>query len=225
MFGDAHDHHRRHDQQRNPANQAPPQALSRETIAHKTRPSRARVNFLGGNGFDGGKFPGYALSSSDPRRVIGTAAAAPSQSNIVRRIVGWRDADREPFGTARSRAAARYTTEYPIDRRLGGHPTPPDASAHAIAPHSPVGLRLRDTSIVACLVAVRAFYQTRRKPKSLALRRFLGLRERHRCRRRQAKHRQNKRHFLAIQHDVSFLVAVDICSGGIEPNTQFLKHL
>jgi len=225
MFCDAHDHHRRHDQQRNPANQAPPQALSRETIAHKTRPSRARVNFPAKAT---ASTAGSSLATPCRAAIPGGSSERPRQrlrSSIARGIVGWRDADREPFGTARSRAAARYTTEYPIDRRLGGHPTPPDASAHAIAPHSPVGLRLRDTSIVACLVAVRAFYQTRRKPKSLALRRFLGLRERHRCRRRQAKHRQNKRHFLAIQHDVSFLVAVDICSGGIEPNTQFLKHL
>jgi hypothetical protein len=182
MFCDAHDHHRRHDQQRNPANQTSPQALSRETIAHMTRPSRARVNFPAKvTASTAGSSPGYALSSSDPWRVIGTAPRLTTDRVIC-------EADREPFGTARSRAAARYTTEYPIDRRLGGYPTPSDANAHAIAPHSPVGLRLRDTSIVACLVAVRAFYQTRRKPKSLALRRFLGLRECHRCRRRQAKH-------------------------------------
>jgi len=72
--------------------------------------------------------------------------------------------------------AARYTTKYLIGRLLGGYlrklifsPTTSDASARSIAPHDAPGLRFRDTSIVACLVAVGAFYQTRRKPLSLPL--------------------------------------------------------
>ena len=72
--------------------------------------------------------------------------------------------------------AARHTTKYLIGRLLGGYlgklisiPTTPDASARTIAPHDAPGLRFRDTSIVACLVTVGAFYQTGRKPMSLPL--------------------------------------------------------
>lgn len=70
--------------------------------------------------------------------------------------------------------AARYTAKYAISRRFGGYPGKrmsipaiPDAGAHIIAPHAPLGLRLRDTAVVARLVAIAAFYQTRPKPKSL----------------------------------------------------------
>jgi hypothetical protein len=76
--------------------------------------------------------------------------------------------DLSPLLNRPIKAAARYTTKYTIGR-LSGHPTSPNASAHIIAPHAPLGLRLRNTSIVACLVAVGAFDKTRRKPKSLAL--------------------------------------------------------
>ena len=71
--------------------------------------------------------------------------------------------------------AARYTSKYLIGRLLGAYlrklisiPTTSNACARTIAPRAP-GLKLRDTSIVACLVAVRAFYQTRRKPMPLRL--------------------------------------------------------
>jgi hypothetical protein len=73
--------------------------------------------------------------------------------------------------------AARYTTKYLIiGRFLGGYlrkfmssPTTPNASARSIAPHDAPGLRFRHTAVDACLVAVGAFYQTRRKPMSLPL--------------------------------------------------------
>jgi hypothetical protein len=71
--------------------------------------------------------------------------------------------------------AARYTTKYLIGRLLGAYlgklisiPTTSNASARTIAPRAP-GLKLRDTSIVACLVAVGALYQTGRKPMPLRL--------------------------------------------------------
>ncbi len=71
--------------------------------------------------------------------------------------------------------AARYTNKHLNGRLLGGHlrklicrPTTPDAGARAIAPYAP-GLGLRDTSIVARLVAVRAFYQAGRKSMSLSI--------------------------------------------------------
>ena len=105
--------------------------------------------------------------------------------------------------------AARYATKYLIGRLLGGYlrkwifsPTAPYASARTITPHDAPGLRFRDTSIDACPVAVGAFYQTRREPLSLHFRkcRFLSTRERHRCRRRNPKHRQSHLYFLKVQH-------------------------
>jgi hypothetical protein len=105
--------------------------------------------------------------------------------------------------------AARNTTKYLIARLLGGYlrkwmfsPTAPYASARTITPHDAPGLRFRDTSIDACLVAVGAFYQTRREPLSLHFRkcRFLSVRERRRCRRRNPKHRQSHLYFLKVQH-------------------------
>jgi hypothetical protein len=73
--------------------------------------------------------------------------------------------------------AARYTTKYQlIGRLLGGYlgklisgPTDPNAGARSIAPHDAPGLRFRHTAVDACLVAVGAVYQTRRKPMSLPL--------------------------------------------------------
>ena len=70
--------------------------------------------------------------------------------------------------------AARHTTKYQlIGRPLVGYlrklisgPTAPNANARSIAPHDAPGLRFRHTAVDACLVAVRAFYQTRRKPVS-----------------------------------------------------------
>jgi len=60
------------------------------------------------------------------------------------------------------KAAARYTTKYLIFH-LGAYPATPNASAHIVAPHTALGLRIRDTPIVACLVVVGAFRQTRCK--------------------------------------------------------------
>jgi hypothetical protein len=76
-----------------------------------------------------------------------------------------------------SMKAARYATKYQlIGRLLGGYlgklisgPTDPNAGARSIAPHDAPGLRFRHTAVDACLVAVGAFYQTRRKPMSLPL--------------------------------------------------------
>ena len=71
--------------------------------------------------------------------------------------------------------AARYTTKYLIGRLLGRYlrklgfgPTLPNASARAIAPYAP-RLSLRDTSIVACIVTIGAFYHTGCEPLSLPL--------------------------------------------------------
>jgi hypothetical protein len=65
------------------------------------------------------------------------------------------------------KAAARYTTKYLIFH-LGAYPATPNASAHIVAPHTALGLRIRDTPIVACLVVIGAFRQTRCKAESLA---------------------------------------------------------
>ena len=65
------------------------------------------------------------------------------------------------------KAAARYTTKYLIFH-LGADTATPNASAHIVAPHTALGLSIRDTPIVASLVVVGAFRQTRCKAKSLA---------------------------------------------------------
>ena len=65
------------------------------------------------------------------------------------------------------KAAARYTTKYLIFH-LGAHPASPNANAHIVAPHTALGLSIRDTTIVASLVVVGTFRQTRCKAKSLA---------------------------------------------------------
>lgn len=65
------------------------------------------------------------------------------------------------------KAAARYTTKYLI-LHLGAYPATPNASAHIVAPYTALGLRIRDTPIVARLVVIGAFGQTRCKAKSLA---------------------------------------------------------
>lgn len=82
------------------------------------------------------------------------------------------------------KAAARYTTKYLIFH-LGAYPATPNANAHIVAPHTALGLRIRDAPIVACLVVIGAFGQTSCKAKSLAFGkcRFLGDCERRRCRR------------------------------------------
>ena len=68
---------------------------------------------------------------------------------------------------------------------LGAYPATPNANAHIVAPHTALGLRIRDAPIFACLVVVGAFGQTSCKAKSLAFGkcRFLGDCERRRCRR------------------------------------------
>lgn len=65
------------------------------------------------------------------------------------------------------KAAAGYTTKYLI-LHSGAYPAPPNASAHIVAPHTALSLRIRDTHIVTSLVVVGAFGQTRCKAKSLA---------------------------------------------------------
>lgn len=74
------------------------------------------------------------------------------------------------------KAACDTTKNQFIGGVLGGYlgklmpgPTSPDAGARGIAPHDALGLRFRHTDVDACLVAVGAFYQTRRKPLSLPL--------------------------------------------------------
>ena len=69
------------------------------------------------------------------------------------------------------KAAARYTTKYLIFH-LGTHAASSNASPHIVAPHTALGLRIRDTPVAACLVVVGAFRQTCSKSKSLA---FLSL--------------------------------------------------
>lgn len=65
------------------------------------------------------------------------------------------------------KTAARYTTKHLI-LHLAAYPATPNASAHIVTPHTALGLRTRDTSIVACLVVIGAFGQARHKAKSLA---------------------------------------------------------
>lgn len=65
------------------------------------------------------------------------------------------------------KAAAGYTTKDLI-LHSGAYPAPPNASSHIVAPHTALGLRIRDTHIVTCLVVIGAFGQTRCKAKSLA---------------------------------------------------------
>jgi hypothetical protein len=105
------------------------------------------------------------------------------------------------------KAAAREATKYLIGRHFGGSPRKlrsipaiPDAGAHFIGPHAPLGLRLGNASIAARQVAVAAFYQTCRKPKSLAVRKHRVLSCRGRRRRRNPKHQQSQRHFVKVQH-------------------------
>jgi hypothetical protein len=105
------------------------------------------------------------------------------------------------------KAAARDATKCLIGRHFGGSPGKlrpipaiPDASAHFIGPHAPLGLRLGDASIVARQVSVAAFYQTGRKPKSLAIRKRRFLSDRGCRRRRNPKRQQSLHHFVKIQH-------------------------
>jgi hypothetical protein len=63
----------------------------------------------------------------------------------------WRLADATPAALLPDdpiKAAARYTTKYLIFH-LGAYPATPNASAHIVAPHTALGLRIRDTPIAA----------------------------------------------------------------------------
>jgi len=91
---------------------------------------------------------GLAFQYRNPLRFADATTAAPLPDDPIK-------------------AAARYTTKYLIFH-LGADTATPNASAHIVAPHTALGLRIRDTPIVACLVVVGAFRQTRCKAKSLA---------------------------------------------------------
>jgi hypothetical protein len=98
--------------------------------------------------------------------------------------------------------AARHATKYYLISRILD-PKSPNAGACGIAPRDALGLRLRHTAIDAYLVAIGAFYQTRRKPMPLPLgeRRLLGSRERRSCRGHDPKHRQGRhRYFAKVRH-------------------------
>jgi hypothetical protein len=87
-----------------------------------------------------------------------------------------RTAPREALSDHLIKAACYTTKNQLIGGVLGGYlgklmpgPTSRNAGARGIAPHDSLGLRFRHTAVDACLVAVGAFYQTRRKPMSLPL--------------------------------------------------------
>jgi len=106
------------------------------------------------------------------------------------------------LGSPHSIKAARHATKYHLLSRILD-PTSPDAGACGIAPRDALGLRLRHTAIDAYLVAIGAFYQTRRKPMPLPLgeRRLLGSRGWQSCRGHNPKHRQGRhRYFAKIRH-------------------------
>jgi hypothetical protein len=106
--------------------------------------------------------------------------------------------------TIRSRHAAHRATKYPIGRLLGASSgsisTTPDARPRTIAPGAP-GLKLRDAPVVTFHVTIGAFGQTRRKPATLPFRncRFLSVRKRHCCCRRNPEHKQKHRHSVKIR--------------------------
>jgi hypothetical protein len=102
--------------------------------------------------------------------------------------------------------AARETAKYAVGRGSGASgnlaPAIPDANAHIIGPRASPGLGLRDTSIVAGLVAVGAFCQAHPKSSSFRVRerRLLSRSPRHARRRRNAKHRHNQCYFVNVSH-------------------------
>src|SRR6266446_8767992 len=122
-----------------------------------------------------------SLTLARSRRSSGGSATTASWIAASRERLFW--ANRIPGCRAavalsdHSIKAARHTTKYQlIGRPLVGHlrklisgPTAPNASARSITPHDAPGLRFRHTAVDACLVAVGAFYQTRRKAISLPL--------------------------------------------------------
>jgi hypothetical protein len=110
----------------------------------------------------------------------------------------------------RSRHAAHRATKYPIGCLLGASsisiPTSPDASPRVIAPGTP-RLKLRNAPVVTFHVTIGAFGQACPKPASLPFRncRFLGVRNRQCCCRRNPKHQQKHRHSVKVQHRVPIL--------------------
>ena len=111
-----------------------------------------------------------------------------------------------------SRNAGHRAPRYPIGRLLSGSlisiPTIPNASARTIAPRAS-GLELRDAPIVTFHVAVRTFCQTRCKPAPFPFRecRFLSIRERRLCCRRNPKRQQNHRYSVKVQYRGPFPAA------------------
>jgi len=109
--------------------------------------------------------------------------------------------------TIRSGHAAHRASKNPIGRLLGASsifiPASPDASPRMVAPGAP-GLKLRNAPVVTFHVTVGAFGQTRPQPASLPFRnrRFLGVRKRHCCCRRNAEHQQKHRLSVKVQHRV-----------------------
>jgi hypothetical protein len=99
------------------------------------------------------------------------------------------------------KVAARDTAQDPVGPGYLA-PAIPDANAHVIGPRASLALGLRDTSVVAGLVAVAAFCQTHPKPKSLGLgkHRVLRRRARHHGRRHHPKHQKRKRYFAKVWH-------------------------
>jgi hypothetical protein len=109
--------------------------------------------------------------------------------------------------TIRSRHAAHRASKNSIGRLLGASsifiPASPDASPRMVAPGAP-GLKLRNAPVVTFHVTVGAFGQARPQPASLPFRnrRFLGVRKRHCCCRRNAEHQQKHRLSVKVQHRV-----------------------
>ena len=109
--------------------------------------------------------------------------------------------------TIRSRHAAHRASKNPIGRLLGASsifiPTSPDASPRTVAPGAP-GLKLRNAPVVTFHVTVGAIGQARPQRASLPFRnrRFLSVRKRHCCCRRNAEHQQKHRHPVKVQHRV-----------------------
>jgi hypothetical protein len=124
------------------------------------------------------------------------------------------------------KVTARHAAQYPVGP---GNLTPaiPDANAHIIGPRASSGLGLRDTSIVAALVAVGAFCQTHPKSNSFRVRerRLLSGRERHAGRRRNPKHQQNQRYLVNVSHRGLFLAIGKITEEEIEQPASLCQWL
>jgi hypothetical protein len=124
------------------------------------------------------------------------------------------------------KVAARDTAQDPVGPGYLA-PAIPDANAHVIGPRASLALGLRDTSVVAGLVAVGAFCQTHPKPSSLRVRerRLLSRSQRHACRRRNAKHQQDQRYFVNVSHRGSSSQSAKITVEGIEQPASLCQGL